>query len=587
MASKGRGIMKKAMAGVSIVASVGMVSSLAYTGYSTYADATRIPEVESAYTDDTAEEFPASRFVKEMLSEPAPGTEGELTTVPIATAAMLPERCSQPDMPDAVVYAGSVANKDYSIVVQAYGAGQGHVNFDSYVNDLASECNVQTDGDDGSGMAAWRNGALMTAGDAVVSVSVNDATRRDGMVAWVRDRMKALLSETSCTSTVESSDDSTRSFYYDKDVYTGLKQRERVSTGKEIVHVAVPQSVADNAGNVRAMYASPQTRYAPESPLPDGIPASLPSMPQRPSFAPQPTVPDGNATIEYQVPDTSGPGCGWEWSGQGTPSYDEGKLDADHMKTKDDTVSALDASVLSYNGAASSWAFDSLLKTRFITQWNAYVKQVQDIEAKWNDLDAKRNGFKPTWYSYVGSVHDWELRKLQRDKAESDWNAKVKRCVADRQARWAADNAGKDSAGPTDGQRNQWQSECETANPKPSGLASPLEPEPTAPAIPSDITIPGSWQTADEAKAEADSAWKQANEQDDADNNADSGASQTSNGNGGDGNGNGGSNVNAGNGNNANGSIGGGDGKDKEDGGNDDANGNGNGGQNGGSIGSE
>lgn len=569
------------MAGVSIVASVGMVSSLAYAGYSAYADATRTPEVESNYTNDKAKPFPASRFVEKMLSEPAPNTEGELTRVPIATANMLPEQCIQPDMPNAVVYASGAANRDYSIVVQAYGAGQGHAGFDSYVKNLTSKCEVQIDENTGSNMAVWQNGALMTAGDAVIGISVNDAKRRDEITTWVQNRMKALLSETSCLAIAESSDDSTRSFYYAKDKYAGLKQSEQVSTGKNIIHNAVPQSFADNNGDVRAMYASPQMRSVPESPLPKDFPSSLPAMPQRPSFASQPTTPDGSSTIEYQVSDETGPGCGWEWAGQKTPSYDNGKLNANYRKTRDGAVSALDASVLSYNSAASTWAFDALWKTRFIAQWNAYVKQVQDIEAKWNDLDAKRADFKPAWTAYVNNVYNWELRKLQRDKTESDWDAKVKQCVADRQARWVADNANRGSE-PTDGQRAQWQAECEAENPKPSELGSQSEPEPAAPTIPSGITIPGSWQTASEAKAEADAAWKQANERNDADN-ADNGALQpsapsdgNSNGNGS----NGGSNGNAGNGNDANGSIGGGNGNGSGDG-------NGGSGSNGGVIGGE
>lgn len=523
-------IARNLTASVSIIASVGMVSTLAYKGYNAYADATKTPVIQSNYTDDAAQDFPASTFVEKMLSEPAPNTNGALTRIPIATANMLPVQCSQPDIPDAVVYARSASNADYSIVVQAYGAGQGHTNFDAYVKSLTSKCEIQIDDNTGSDMVKWSNGAIITMGDAIVSVTVNDAKKRDEIVDWVKNRMTSLLAETSCLSMTESSDDSTRSFYYDKDEYEGLKQSEQVSTSKNIINNAIPQSYTDNKGNVRAMYTSPQSRNAPESPLPKDIPASLPTMPTRPSFTSQPTTPDGTSTITYQVSDDKGPGCGWSWSGQKTPDYDNTKLNDNYKKTKDNAIAALDASVLAYNSAASNWSFDALWKTKFIAQWNAYVKQVQDIEAKWNEFDAKRAAFKPTWIAYINSVYNWELQKLDYDKTQDDWNNKIKQCVADKQAKWAADNS-KSSMGsnaPTDEQKSKWQSECESENPKPSELNTPLPAEPSAPVIPTDITIPNSWQTANEAKSEADNAWNTANQQGNASN--DNNASQ-SNGN--------------------------------------------------------
>lgn len=523
-------IARNLTASVSIIASVGMVSTLAYKGYNAYADATKTPVIQSNYTDDAAQDFPASTFVEKMLSEPAPNTNGALTRIPIATANMLPVQCSQPNIPDAVVYARSASNADYSIVVQAYGAGQGHTNFDAYVKSLTSKCEIQIDDNTGSDMVKWSNGAIITMGDAIVSVTVNDAKKRDEIVDWVKNRMTSLLTETSCLSMTESSDDSTRSFYYDKDEYEGLKQSEQVSTSKNIINNAIPQSYTDNKGNVRAMYTSPQSRNAPESPLPKDIPALLPTMPTRPSFTSQPTTPDGTSTITYQVSDDKGPGCGWSWSGQKTPDYDNTKLNDNYKKTKDNAIAALDASVLAYNSAASNWSFDALWKTKFIAQWNAYVKQVQDIEAKWNEFDAKRAAFKPTWIAYINSVYNWELQKLDYDKTQDDWNNKIKQCVADKQAKWAADNS-KSSTGsnaPTDEQKSKWQSECESENPKPSELNTPLPTEPSAPVIPTDITIPNSWQTANEAKSEADNAWNTANQQGNASN--DNNASQ-SNGN--------------------------------------------------------
>lgn len=517
---KTKKIIKGSMAAVSIIASTSVIASLIYTGYAAYADATKKPEVVSNYTNNAAKQFPASEFVEKMLSEPAPNTEGELTRVPIATANMLPESCIQPDMPDSIVYARSASNKDYSIVVQAYGAGQGHSNFDDYVKKLSASCSVNMQSENTGNMAKWDNGALMTSGDVVISVIVNKKDKTQSIIDWIYNRMTQLLSETNCVALNESSDDSSRSFYYDASKFKGLFQSEQVSTTKNIITNAIPQSYTDAGGSVSKMYVNPALRDAPDSPLPANMPASLPAIPQRPSFSSLPTVPSSDANINYQVTDEQGPGCGWAWAGQKTPKFNNTELNNKYKETKKNSIDALDSSVLAYNSASSSWALNSLWKTKFIIEWNNWIKQVNDIQNKWNDLDNKREAFKPTWINYVNNVYNWELDRLNRDYQQKQWEKQVTDCVVKKQDAWTKDskNAGKT---PTDDDKNQWKAECENEVGKPDILKTQQPAEPTAPTIPQDITVPDSWQDANEAKAEADEYFTKLHENDNADSNTD------------------------------------------------------------------
>lgn len=500
---------KKAIKGtisaICILASASLIASLVYTGYNAYADATKVPVPVSNYTNNAAKKFPASEFVEKMLSEAAPGTDGELTRTPIATANMLPESCIQPDMPDSIVYARSASNKDYSIVVQAYGAGQGHTNFDSYVKKLSAACSVNMQSENSADMAKWDSGALMTAGDAVISVITVNKEKTDAIINWVKERMTSLLNETSCAAVNSTSTDAARSFYYDASKYKGLMQSEQVSTSKSIINNATPQSYTNAGGDVDAMYAMPALRDAPESPLPKNMPASLPTAPEKPVFSSRPTMPSSTANIDYQVSDKQGPGCGWAWAGQKSPEFNDSKLTAKYKEIKRNSIDALDSSVLAFNSAAGSWSLDSLWKTKFKAQWDDWIKNVNDVQAKWNDLESKRAAFKPTWDNYILTVYEWEMDMMNRKQAQTEWDDAVKNCVADKNNQWNANNAGKT---PTDNDKKGWQSDCENGVGKPQILQQPEPVEPAAPSIPSDITMPNSWETASEAKARADADWK-------------------------------------------------------------------------------
>ena len=552
---KTRRIINIIIAIIAIITSISLVSMLVYNGYGAYAEATKTPEVKTNYTNDKADSFPASEFVEKMLSEPASGTDA-LTRIPIATANVLPESCIQPDMPNSIVYARAASNKDYSIVVQAYGAGQAHINFDDYVKRLTANCNVSINDNTGSDMVSWNTGAIMTAGDALVSILVNDEKKTLSMTEWTHARMESLLSDTNCVAVSESSKDSTRSFYYDASKYIGLKQTEQVSTSKSIITNAIPQSYLNAKGNVNAMYASPVTRNVPESPLPASFPSSLPSAPAKPSFSSIPTVPSSTANIDYQVSDDQGPGCGWKWAGQAMPSFNQKSLNEKYKETKKTTIDAMDASVLAYNSASGNWALESLWKTRFKSQWDEYVKQVQDVEAKWNDLDNKRAAFKPEWNAYVNSVYSWEYERLEHAALQAKWNDEINDCIIIKQNDWKPAATGTT---PDDNQKNEWRAECESSHQKPDELKTEQEQEPSAPSIPSDITIPASWMTAQDAKNNAKTDYDKAHADDEK--NDDNQSQSSQNGTTGNNNEDNGSNENNNNGNNSNtnnnGSIGG------------------------------
>lgn len=491
-----------AIAAVSVGASI-LVAVTAAGGYA-YARATRPQADNSAYANVSPAQYPGSDFVKAMTETDMNGAKTRKTQR--SEVPLIPDQCSADDTPaKSMLYSRSAKGDGYAITAQAYGSGQAKSVYDGLASQVAScEHGYERSSKDSVSYISWNGGYLMTAGDAIVSIAVDEASRQQQVASEVIARMNEQMKSTGCAAMDESADDARRSFYYDRNSYKGLTGVEEVSATKKRVDMAVPQNLEDAGGHVENIFVKPVTRSVPESPLPSGMQSGLPSAPALPDIHDQAQKPSETNTITYQMKDSKGPGCGWAWSGQKTPDFNESMLKADYRKTKKDAISAIDRDILDYNTQARSWSLSTLWSMRFASTWDQYVKSANDIMASWNALDAGREAFRPTWMAYIQSLKDWEYRRLAANDAVSDRNNAVSACADAKQSDWQNQNQGKT---PDDGQKAQWKQDCDSSTPKADTSAKDA-PEPSAPKAPQGITIPGSWPTRDSAIAGVDASYK-------------------------------------------------------------------------------
>ena len=162
-------------------------------------------------------------------------------------------------------------------------------------------------------------------------------------------------------------------------------------------------------------------------------------------------------------------------------------------------------------------------------------------------MDNKRAAFKPEWNAYVNSVYSWEYERLEHAALQAKWNDEINDCIIIKQNDWKPAATGTT---PDDNQKNEWRAECESSHQKPDELKTEQEQEPSAPSIPSDITIPASWMTAQDAKNNAEADYDKAHADDEK--NDDNQSQSSQNGTTGNNNEDNGSNENDNNGNNSN-----------------------------------
>lgn len=491
-----------AVAAVSLGAAI-LVGVVISGGYA-YARATKPPEDNSIYSHVSPADYPGVRFVNAMTETDLNG--GKTRKTQRSEVPLIPDRCSADDTPSkSMLYSQSAKGNGYAITAQAYGSGQAKAVYDSLSSQLSScESNHDRSSMDSVNYISWNGGYLMTAGDAMVSISVDDASRQQQVASEVIARMNEQMKRTGCVSMDESADDSKRSFFYDKNAYKGLIKVEEVSGTKKRVDIAVPQNLEDAGGSVERLFAEPVTRSAPESPLPSGMQASLPHAPALPDIPGQAQKPSETETITYQVKDPKGPGCGWAWSGQKAPNFNDSVLDSDYSKTKNAAVNTINQEILDYNTKAKSWSLPAMWSMRFVSTWNQYVKSANDVMDSWNALDSGREAFRPTWMAYIQSLKDWEYRRLAANDAASVRNDAVSACADAKQKDWQNQNPGKN---PDDSQKAQWKQDCDAVTPQ-ADTSARNAPEPTAPKVPQEITLPGSWPTRDSTISGVDASYQ-------------------------------------------------------------------------------
>jgi hypothetical protein len=415
---------------------------------------------------------PAQVAITQLLAgKPAP-TWSPAGTVTWTAATPFDEECGRPNDLDAALAAArayTVGKEQVLVSVAAYSAGQGPLALAGWTATLG-DCSssgrvgrVRVEGPGGSGVLAWLRGApgtpqaamlMWRRGDvlAIVAVPTSAPDRLAERAAVVDTALLGVLVGR-CADTSSTRADAVRSPWVSRLEFTGRTEPLTVAIDPSPVPVPppdvvpVPDSWEPSPLPTVSIPARPTDQLWPAE-LP--LPVASPAAPRLPDPAPASTA------VPSRVDDPTGPGCGWAFTGQVPPRYDEAAEQA-----------------LTAARAAQAEADLATLQA----QWQS------DLVTFWRDVpayEAQAALFAEYADGVAAVASAWDTITRQRERyaaAVEDYND----AVAAREQFFAAQAIA----------RSQYEQAVALCGTAPTPLPSPTPtPDPTATALPTPTPTP-------------------------------------------------------------------------------------------------
>lgn len=202
-----------------------------------------------------------------------------------------------------------------------------------------------------------------------------------------------------------------------------------------------------------------------------------PPMPAAVALPEAPKAPAAEATTEKSFPvaadDTTGPGCGWSFTGLKAPGFDAATAKASEKKQSEQARKDLEAGAKDWQTAVLKyWKSYGTYKDAAAT-YNTYADKVAETNQAWLEIAADWDRYNAELDEYNSDVAAREDFLARRDAARSEYEKQVKTCSIP----LPAEETEVPQVPETDD---------ETDEPDPSSTASPsASPSPTASPSPS------------------------------------------------------------------------------------------------------
>ena len=332
-----------------------------------------------------------------------------------------------------------------TVTLHAFGAGAGAAAFTELRSRIDScpqrEASVDSSTLDVSGTTAlaglvrpdgspasvstvtWRRGDVLL---DVHSVDLSQSELAD-LAAGVDQIAVADLTPV-CAQLDSTTADGARSPWVDRDSYTGLL------TDQPVVIAASPlpsPPAGVSSRNLAAPLDPLPTVVLPSTQPTDPVwPAALPvPVPAPSSPSPVPAQPTA-AVAKYQIRDDVGPGCGWAFTGQAAPPFNQAAADAARAatvtKVRTDLLAAQQAwgqQVIAYWNAANAYE-------QAIGRYRLYAAQVQQVSTAWAAIQSARDAYALALAKWQQAVTQRTTLIAQQQKAAADYQAAQAACAA-------------------------------------------------------------------------------------------------------------------------------------------------------------
>lgn len=478
-----------------------------------------VEHAPTPYAMVQAAKYVGQKFLTDFMSKPPEGVTADSWHVGHDTSiSTLPASYYQQPAPPSMLSYATARSKNLTVKTMIFGAGQAKMFYDKLVNNLTDNTNLFDPANTPKDHITVNNVSLMTRGDVIVSVISDDANLLKTVTTDYLVKLDEMLQQSGCVDLNENSDDASRSFYYNKQSYSGLQKTQKVAVNTKIITPSVPQALLDSHMRASRMFVDPAEQVTisqPESPLPANFPSDMPKKPVIPTFTVQPSTPSNSQTVLVQAADYYGPGCGWAWTGQVKPYYNVQALKQNENITITNAKNQLSNNIMAYNKSVIDYSLKTMIDSSFIADWESYTDNVNQTVQKWKDLNTKRDSFKTTWLEYVDKAQKFktvtanmfnngELSDIKGINSEilKAWQKNIVDCVAT-----------KLSIKPSDAEKLDYDKvkdsnpltamACEKTIPKPNLPPTASSKEladnllkgykPVKPTLPDGMTIPDSW----------------------------------------------------------------------------------------------
>lgn len=387
------------------------------------------------------------------------------------------------DHANTVMHSTSLSGEDGVVESQVHSAGTAYRAFESYVEALGlSDDEVNTD----DGTATFDEGFLIVRGDVVILGEL-EASSSD-LLEVMQETLPEELEEAQCANTAVL-DGHERNEHFYPDEYTGLYETENIETEVEIGRY--PQASFQTLDEIED-----------DVPEPDGpISSSLASMPStdvdEPDL-PEPLEEDDEVfedVAEYQIVDSEGPGCGWEWTQSPEPEESVDELEALQAEEISSTQDAVDEAANDHVDERVDEARSQMMTTVSADNWNAYVDQVNAAHDDWEWLENEREEIRDEWEDYVEAYDYWDTFEERQQEADEEYREELNECTQANQdqAEWDNEYDSEDSQGGGGTGIPERPSGCDEEPEKPDILDEDRPRQPIGPDLPDNVTIPDSW----------------------------------------------------------------------------------------------
>lgn len=493
------------LAGTGIVTAIAGLTTLAMVLIGLPPAALPAPQAAAGPNVVTADwkQSPATGVLTDALNNPPAGwaKQGDLQQL---VTAPLPYSCPQPGLAPSVSLARAYTSGSsrFQVITLAYTAGIGAEAMQKQAANAyvcaGPETGLNLWGVDGPGMdakqAATTRGGVRASvlsfrrGDVITYVTGSPNDPLQSLAKAFDDGLTRKLSPV-CVNQESTASDATRSPWS----AAGYKQYTEAAT-VAIADVPLPSTEPTAAPTGPA--PSPTAAPAPSPaatlervslPAPDLVdhaaePMARPSFPVAPAMpAPvaEPKAPAApaakatqTATVQVPASDTTGPGCGWAFTGMKPLAFDEAAATTARTALLDKTKARLEADAKAWQASVLTYWTDYAAYKKQATAYNTYATRVDEVNKAWTVIAT-------SWDIYNQAVQDRDRKVAEhadfvarQDAARKDYDAAMTRCAVVPAPSPSASPSPTPSATP---------SPAPTSSPSPSATPSPSASAPVCP----------------------------------------------------------------------------------------------------------
>lgn len=493
-----------------LITAIVFIVMTGYVFYNTLAIAKTLqePEINTPWMEIAPEETEGIEWAKNFLKTSPEKVSDWTTSQNIEMRGITAPDCSVAEttiLPGSMLGTVAANGSEIEAVAQVYGAGQAISQFNTYGNLLNGCSNVEIVKDEEWGYQAYKykNGFLMTSGDTIVNVYSVNPELLESVYTEYSHKLSESLKKSGCRNLFVNSTDSGRSFFYNREHYTGWLESLTLVSKINVKNSPEPTGTTPAEEPLVDV-------LEPEAPLPEGFP-QMPKDVEKPSVPVAPAIKEEiSREIKIEKADPIGPGCGWEWSGQISPIFNKEALNNAANNLKITTINELDTEAIAYLDTRQAWVKSIINLFPSINSWNNYVGKIAEVKEKWYWLNASREELRPQWDAYMQAMDNYNSFDGRKNSAQSDYDKAVKNCEAEQKKLEAWEKEQEEASTPPvttppgqDGEDPITPPTPAPTTPRPPGCPIPPErpaillqvpPEkPIAPYIPEGVTIPNSW----------------------------------------------------------------------------------------------